>query len=99
MKVASASRLPFATASAAFAFASQAQTTAPPPLRIGVVVAATGPAAGLGTAARTGALLAQKQINASGGRPVQLLLRDDATNPDTALTHANELVRTEKVDV
>src|SRR5882672_8761566 len=98
MKIASTSRLTLATASAAFAFASQAQTTAPPPLRIGVV-AATGPAAGLGTAARTGALLAQKQINASGGRPVQLLLRDDATNPDTALTHANELVRTEKVDV
>ena len=100
MKNASTNRMTLAMASAAFTFASQAQTgVQPPPLRIGVVVAATGAAAGLGTAARTGALLAQKQINAAGGRQVQLLLRDDATNPDTALTHANELVRTEKVDV
>lgn len=79
---------------------SQAQTQ--PPLKIGVIVAATGPAAIMGTAARSGALLAEKQINASGGlngRTVQLLVRDDATNPDTALTHANELVRSQKVDV
>lgn len=79
--------------------AAHAQT--PPPLKLGVIVAATGPAALLGTAARSGALLAQKQINAAGGvngRQVQLLLRDDATNPDTALTHANELVRGEKVE-
>lgn len=90
----------------AFAFAagigtSQAQTASLPPLRLGVIVAATGPAAVLGAAARTGALLAQKQINAAGGvdgRKVELLLRDDATNPDTALTHANELVRSEKVE-
>src|SRR5712671_1216628 len=100
MKNVSTNRVTLAIASAAFTFASQAQTAVPPPpLRIGVVVSATGAAAGLGTAARTGALLAQKQINAAGGRQVQLLLRDDATNPDTALTHANELVRTEKVDV
>ena len=84
------------------ALAPRAQSVAPPPLKLGVIVAATGPAAGLGTAARSGALLAQKQLNAAGGvggRQVQLLIRDDATNPDTALTHANELVRAEKVDV
>ncbi|NDZ17334.1 ABC transporter substrate-binding protein [Variovorax sp. WS11] len=80
----------------ACALSAQAQQ---PPLKLGVIVAATGPAAALGTAARSGALLAQKQLNAAGGRQVQLLLRDDATNPDTALTHANELVRGEKVDV
>jgi branched-chain amino acid transport system substrate-binding protein len=84
------------------ALAPRAQSVAPPPLKLGVIVAATGPAAGLGTAARSGALLAQKQLNAAGGvggRQVQLLMRDDATNPDTALTHANELVHTEKVDL
>ncbi|SDH85510.1 ABC transporter substrate-binding protein [Variovorax sp. OV700] len=73
-----------------------------PPLKVGVIAAVTGPAALTFAAARSGALLAQKQINAAGGvggRQVQLLIRDDATNPDSALTHANELVRTEKVDV
>lgn len=85
---------------AVIAPASQAQTQ--PPLKLGVIVAATGPAAVMGTAARSGALLAEKQINASGGiggRQVQLLVRDDATNPDTALTHANELVKGQQVDV
>lgn len=84
------------------ALPGHAQTASQPPLRLGVIVAATGPAALLGNAARSGALLAQKQINASGGvngREVQLLVRDDATNPDTALTHANELVRGQKVDM
>lgn len=91
-----------AIALAGCSLAGQAQPLTQPPLKLGVIVAATGPAAGLGGAARSGALLAQKQINAAGGvggRQVQLLLRDDATNPDTALTHANELARTEKVDI
>jgi len=95
-------RASFAGLMAVLCMSVDAQPSSQPPLRIGLIVAATGPAALLGTASRSGALLAQKQINAAGGvngREVQLLVRDDATNPDTALTHANELVRGSKVDV
>jgi branched-chain amino acid transport system substrate-binding protein len=89
-----------ATCVAAVGAAALAQTDQNTPVKVGLIVSATGPAAVLGTTARTGALLAAKEINAKGGingRPLELLVRDDATNPDSALTHANDLVRAEKV--
>jgi branched-chain amino acid transport system substrate-binding protein len=57
------------------------------PLRIGFVGGLTGKAADLGTAGRNGVQLAVEQRNATGGingRPVDLLVRDDEQNPETA---------------
>jgi branched-chain amino acid transport system substrate-binding protein len=77
-----------------------AQQATGEPIKIGVVLAITGPGAGLGIPTRNGALLAEKAINASGGvrgRPIKLLIEDDASNPDNARTKANALVHNEKV--
>ena len=63
------------------------------PIKIGAVVSATGAGAGLSVPERNGILLAEKVINAAGGvkgRPIKVLIEDDASNPDTALSKANE---------
>jgi branched-chain amino acid transport system substrate-binding protein len=60
----------------------------------------TGPGAGVGIPQRNGAQVAVKLINAAGGikgRPLELLLEDDGSNPDTAVTKANNLIFTQKV--
>jgi branched-chain amino acid transport system substrate-binding protein len=65
------------------------------PIKIGVVLSTTGPAAGLGIPERNGAILAAKEINSKGGingRPIQLVVEDDTTNPDTAVSKANDLI-------
>lgn len=70
------------------------------PVRIGALLSTTGGLAGLGIPQRDGILLAQKLINADGGingRPVEVILEDDATNPDAALTKVNTLVHSQKV--
>src|SRR5262249_2263293 len=59
-----------------------------------------GPGAGLGIPERNGILLAEKTINAGGGvkgRPIKVLIEDDASNPDTALSKANDLIYSQKV--
>ena len=79
--------------------AAQAQTSGEP-IKIGAIVSITGPGAGLGNPERNGLLLAEKQINAKGGiggRPVKLIVEDDASNPDTALSKANDLLFSQKV--
>ena len=56
--------------------------------------------AGLGGPERNGLLLAEKDINAKGGingRPIKIIVEDDASNPDTALSKANDLVFNQKV--
>ena len=81
------------------AFAVQAQTSGEP-IKIGAIVSATGAGAGLGIPERNGMLLAEKTINAKGGingRPIKLIVEDDASNPDTALSKANDLLFGQKV--
>lgn len=81
------------------AFAVQAQTSGEP-IKIGAIVSATGAGAGLGIPERNGMLLAEKTINAKGGingRPIKLVIEDDASNPDTALSKANDLLFSQKV--
>jgi len=73
---------------------------APEPIKIGAVLAITGAAAGLGVPERNGAVVAEKAINAKGGingRPIKLIVEDDTTNPDTAVTKANDLIFNQKV--
>ena len=79
---------------------AMAQQATGEPIKIGVIVAATGPAASVGIPERDGVLLAEEVINSRGGvkgRPIRLIVRDDASNPDTAISHANELIFGEKV--
>ena len=79
---------------------AQAQQATGEPIKIGAILAITGPGAGLGGPTRNGILLAEKAVNASGGvrgRPIRVIIEDDASNPDNARTKANALVHNEKV--
>lgn len=70
------------------------------PVKIGVILPLTGAGAGLGIPVKNGVALAEKQINAAGGvngRKIKLIVEDDTTNPDTALSKANGLIFGEKV--
>ena len=81
------------------AFAASAQTSGEP-IKVGAIVSSTGAGAGLGGPERNGLLLAEKEINAKGGingRPLKIIVEDDASNPDTALSKANDLVFNQKV--
>jgi branched-chain amino acid transport system substrate-binding protein len=77
---------------------AQAQTQEP--IKIGGVLSISGAAAGLGVPERNGALAAEKAINANGGvngRPIKLIIEDDTTNPDTAVSKVNDLIYNQKV--
>lgn len=70
------------------------------PIRLGAILSATGPGAGVGLPQRNGVLLAVKAINEKGGiagRPIELLVEDDGSNPDAAVTKANNLIFSQKV--
>lgn len=87
--------------SAAAAWAQSATTPTADPVKVGVIVSTTGAGAGLGIPERNGLLLAEKDINAKGGikgRPLKLIIEDDASNPDTALSKANDLIFGQKVE-
>lgn len=80
--------------------AGQAQQTSGEPIKIGVILSLTGAAAGIGIPERDGVMLAEKVINAKGGvggRPLKFIIEDDASNPDTGLIKANDLVHSQKV--
>ncbi len=65
------------------------------PLKIGFVGALTGRNGDLGTAGRDGALLAVESINAVGGvggRKLELVIRDDKSDPEEAKRVVRELV-------
>lgn len=83
-------------AAAPHAFAQNAT-----PIKIGNIDSTTSNFAVLGQSAIAGAKLATKEINAKGGvlgRPLQLLVEDDAGSPATALDKAGRLLDQEKVD-
>lgn len=75
-------------------------STAAEPIRIGVVLSTIGPGAATGIPDRNGVLLAQKAINAAGGvqgRPLELVFEDDVSSPDVAISKANKLIHSQKV--
>ena len=80
---------------AAFAAASigavQAQA-----IKVGVTLSATGPAASLGIPERNTFALLPKSI---GGRPVEYLVLDDASDTTTAVKNTRKLISEDKVDV
>ncbi|MGO4666939.1 ABC transporter substrate-binding protein [Bosea sp. 2RAB26] len=70
------------------------------PIRIGAVISATGAIAGVGLPEREGILLAQKTLNARGGvngQPIEILIEDDASSPDVAVSKVNALVHSHKI--
>ena len=80
--------------------AAFAQAASGDPIKFGGIVSATGVGAGLGVNERHGLQLAEKSINAKGGfkgRPIRILIEDDTSNPDTAVTKANDLIFNQKV--
>ncbi|GEM83118.1 MAG: branched-chain amino acid ABC transporter substrate-binding protein [Meiothermus sp.] len=66
------------------------------PLKIGVVVSATGPAASLGIPERNTLVLLEEQVNRRGGvagRPVQFVIIDDASDTTQAVRATRRLVQ------
>lgn len=65
------------------------------PVRLGFMGGLTGRVADLGVAGRNGVQLAVEQRNAAGGingRPIDLIVRDDEQNPETARRVVSELI-------
>src|SRR5438093_1605851 len=72
------------------------------PIRIGVIQPLSGPVAASGNYVRMGAEIARDWINARGGvlgRPVQLLIEDNKSDPKEAATAAEKLIVRDKVSV
>ena len=72
------------------------------PIKIGLVTALSGQSARAGEAITRGATIAIEEINAKGGvlgRPLELVRRDDESNPAKGLIAARELIQREKVAV
>jgi branched-chain amino acid transport system substrate-binding protein len=65
------------------------------PIKVGFVAGLTGRHYDLGISARNGLQLAVAEVNAAGGirgRPIEVLVRDDAQNPEVARRMVEELV-------
>jgi branched-chain amino acid transport system substrate-binding protein len=71
-------------------------TPAQADIKIGVVLALTGPNASLGIPYRKGVELMAKEI---GGEKVQLIFLDDASDPSTAVKNAQKLIADDKIDI
>ncbi len=69
------------------------------PVVIGAIVSATGPGGALGEQERNVLEMMQEQLNAAGGvlgRPVEIVIADDKSDPKEAVTAVNRLVDQEK---
>src|SRR5690606_20477059 len=73
---------------------------AEPPIKVGLVAALSGQSAKSGEALTRGLTMAINEVNASGGvlgRQLELVRRDDESNPTKGMLAARELVQREKV--
>ena len=71
------------------------------PIRIGASIAVTGRDKVQGGYVREGYLLCQKHFNEKGGilrRPIEFLIRDDGSDPETAAGLYDKLIAEDKVD-
>jgi branched-chain amino acid transport system substrate-binding protein len=72
------------------------------PVKIGVIQPLSGPVAASGNYVRMGAEIARDWINAKGGvlgRPVQLVIEDNKSDPKEAATAAEKLIVRDKVPI
>ncbi len=71
------------------------------PIKLGLVAAITGPSAVSGESIIRGLTIALEDINAKGGvmggRPLELVMRDDESTPAKGVAAARELIEQEKV--
>ncbi|EKV03167.1 amino acid/amide ABC transporter substrate-binding protein, HAAT family [Leptolyngbya sp. PCC 7375] len=71
------------------------------PIKLGLIAAITGPSAVSGESITRGLTIALEKINASGGvmggRPLELVIRDDESTPAKGVAAARELIEQEKV--
>ena len=65
-------------------------------IRVGINLSTTGPAAAIGASSRNAIMLWPKEI---GGKKVEYILLDDASDPGNAVKNARKLITEEKVDV
>jgi branched-chain amino acid transport system substrate-binding protein len=75
-------------------------TTSANPIVIGAVVSVTGPAAPLGEGEKATLEMLAEDLNAKGGingRPVKLILEDDASDPAKAVAATSKLISQDKV--
>jgi branched-chain amino acid transport system substrate-binding protein len=75
---------------------------AEPPIKVGLVAALSGQSAKSGEALTRGLTMAINEVNAQGGvlgRQLELVRRDDESNPSKGMLAARELVQREKVTV
>ena len=66
------------------------------PLRIGIVLPLTGPMSDVGNSALIGAKIAVQEINSVGGymgRPLELVVQDDESNPETGARAVEKSIR------
>jgi branched-chain amino acid transport system substrate-binding protein len=84
---------------ASLALALSVSAQEPEPIKIGFISTLSGPASALGVDALDGFNLAIQHLGGEmGGRPVEVIVRDDTQNPDVALQAAVELLEAENVD-
>lgn len=72
----------------------------PSEIRVGMVNAQSGPAAGLGIGMQAGVATYFARINASGGvngRQISLIVRDDGYEPSRSASHTQSLIDSDKV--
>ena len=79
---------------------ARAQPAQGEPYRIGVILPMTGPTADYGSDFKKGAVLAEEEINASGGikgRPIQLVIGDSKNQPKDGVAEFKRLVEIDKI--
>ena len=92
-------RFKFAAA-AALCFASLAQAQTAGPIKVGLMLPATGTFAALGTAIENGfKLYVQENGGKLAGREVQYFKVDDESDPSKATDNVNKLIKRDNVDV
>jgi branched-chain amino acid transport system substrate-binding protein len=70
------------------------------PIKIGFIADFTGPLTEHGIAGKQGAILAMEEANNKvDGRPVELIIEDEASDPAVAMDKARKLVETDKVSM
>jgi branched-chain amino acid transport system substrate-binding protein len=90
----------FLTAAAALLFASAAHAQAQAPLKVGLMLPATGTFASLGNNIESGfKLFVQEQGGKLGGREIQYFKVDDESDPSKATDNVNKLIKRDQVDV
>src|SRR6185436_13853343 len=87
---------------AACAVLGSAQAQNKPPIRIGLSIAQTGPLSGAGKSGLVALEIWRDDINAGGGllgRPVELVVYDDQSNPSMTPGIYSKLLDVDKVDL